>query len=329
MVSVCVQTYQQAEYISRCLDSILGQETEFPFEIVLGEDESTDGTREICIAYQKKYPDRIRLFLRRRQDVIFIDGRPSGRHNMLENLRMARGRYVALCEGDDFWIDKRKLSKQYEYLESHPTCSAVFTDMVRVDSQGNLIRKDTRVPSGVKCVETYMLMQMNSIHTSNFFFRREVLNSRMIAFIRRMPYGDMSLFLICSLWGPIGYISEFTSAYTVNVGVLRHLDKADRGRNGLKIRKELIKEFPENTKLRKQYNIAKKGYYLRISEGAMRKGDFFGGLKAYFRFLCSSIYRIFPAYPVVAPVRLRDYFAPVRAVFGYARKRVAKLGVGH
>src|SRR5690606_1387456 len=112
VVSGCVQTYQQVKYISKCLDSILAQRTDFPFEIVLGEDESNDGTREICKAYQEKYPEKIRLFLRRRQDVIFIDGKPTGRYNMLENLRMARGKYIALCEGDDYWIDTEKLSKQ-------------------------------------------------------------------------------------------------------------------------------------------------------------------------------------------------------------------------
>ncbi|MFW5983238.1 MAG: glycosyltransferase family 2 protein, partial [bacterium] len=61
LVSVCVQTYQHAKYIEQCLDGILMQKTSFPFEVLLGEDESTDGTREICIEYAKKHPDKIRL----------------------------------------------------------------------------------------------------------------------------------------------------------------------------------------------------------------------------------------------------------------------------
>src|SRR6476619_44433 len=74
MVSVCVQTYQQVNYIKECLESILIQKTDFPFEILLGEDESTDGTREICIEYAKKYPERIRLFLHCRENNIVISG---------------------------------------------------------------------------------------------------------------------------------------------------------------------------------------------------------------------------------------------------------------
>src|SRR5687768_3422625 len=68
VVSVCVQTYQHAKYISKCLDGILKQETNFPFEILIGEDMSSDGTREICIEYARKYPDIIRLFLHRREN---------------------------------------------------------------------------------------------------------------------------------------------------------------------------------------------------------------------------------------------------------------------
>jgi len=322
VVSVCVQTYQQVKYISKCLDSILAQRTDFPFEIVLGEDESNDGTREICKAYQEKYPEKIRLFLRRRQDVIFIDGKPTGRYNMLENLRMARGKYIALCEGDDYWIDTEKLSKQYAYLESHPTYSGVFTDMIRVNSEGELIREDRRVPPGIDKLETYMLMQMNAIHTCTFFFKRQVLTDKVMEFIKRMPYGDMSLFLCCSMCGPIGYIPDLTSAYRVNVGVMRRLDKAEKARNGLKIRQALKMEFGRDEGLKQQYHIGKKGYYLRISEGLMARGDFVEGLKVYVIFWLSSIYRIFPPYPVVAKIGIMDHFRPIRAAIRYFKNRL-------
>ena len=72
LVSVCIQTYQHVNYIQECLDSILNQDTDFNFEILLGEDESIDGTREICKQYAEKYPNTIRLFLRQRKDVIYI-----------------------------------------------------------------------------------------------------------------------------------------------------------------------------------------------------------------------------------------------------------------
>ena len=86
-VSVCVQTYQHTHFIRDCLEGILMQETDFPFEILLGEDASTDGTREICIEYADKYPDKIRLFLHHRENNISIGGSPTGRFNFMFNCR--------------------------------------------------------------------------------------------------------------------------------------------------------------------------------------------------------------------------------------------------
>lgn len=81
LVSVCVQTYNQEDYIGQCLDGIVMQETNFDFEIIVGEDDSSDRTRAICKTYQEKYPELIRLFLRKRKDAIFINGHPTGRFN--------------------------------------------------------------------------------------------------------------------------------------------------------------------------------------------------------------------------------------------------------
>jgi len=116
-VSVHVITYQHAKYIAKCLDGILMQKTDFPFEIVIGEDESTDGTREICINYAKKYRDKIRLFLRdRKQSVITSSTGNKIYLNGILTLRSCNGKYIALCEGDDYWTDPLKLQKQMDFL---------------------------------------------------------------------------------------------------------------------------------------------------------------------------------------------------------------------
>ncbi|WMI65837.1 glycosyltransferase family 2 protein [Aestuariibaculum sp. YM273] len=120
LVSISVVTYNHKHYIEQCIDSLLKQQTTFPFEIILGEDASQDGTRDICLEYAKKYPDVIRLFLRKREDVIHINGTATGRFNMMENIRDCRGKYIALCEGDDYWKDPLKLQKQVDFMEAHP-----------------------------------------------------------------------------------------------------------------------------------------------------------------------------------------------------------------
>jgi cellulose synthase/poly-beta-1,6-N-acetylglucosamine synthase-like glycosyltransferase len=118
LVSVCVMTYNQADYIEDCLEGILMQKTDFPVEILLGEDGSSDGTRKICIDYANKYPDKIRLFLHHRENNIKINGKQTGRFNFLYNFYAAKGKYIALCDGDDYWTDHLKLQKASGFHES-------------------------------------------------------------------------------------------------------------------------------------------------------------------------------------------------------------------
>jgi len=118
LVSICVMTYQHAPFITDCLEGILMQKTDFIFEILLGEDDSTDDTRNICIEYAKRYPEKIRLFLHRRENNIHYFGHPSGKFNLLYNLSEAQGTYLAFCEGDDYWTDPLKLQKQINVLKN-------------------------------------------------------------------------------------------------------------------------------------------------------------------------------------------------------------------
>lgn len=134
LVSVCVQTYQHAPFIRECLDGILMQKTDFGVEVLLGEDASTDGTREICLEYAEKYPQAIRLFLHSRENNIVKHGAPSSTFNLLYNLFSARGKYIAFCEGDDYWIDKNKLKRQVAILDEDSDIGLSF-HRVRIDRE--------------------------------------------------------------------------------------------------------------------------------------------------------------------------------------------------
>lgn len=141
LVSVTVTTYQHANYIKDCLHGILSQETTFPFEIIIGEDGSQDGTREICIKYAEEHPDVIRLFLRNRStsQLLDSDGQLIKRLNGAWTRLSARGKYIAWCEGDDFWRDSTKLQKQVDFLQRNKAYSISFHDAIIVDEQGKLI----------------------------------------------------------------------------------------------------------------------------------------------------------------------------------------------
>jgi glycosyltransferase involved in cell wall biosynthesis len=136
LVSVLVQTYQHRDYIKDCLNNILAQKTSFPFEILLGDDASTDGTREICIEFAKKYPKKIRLILHHPNNKIKIQNVPTGNFNALYNFYLAKGDYVAFCEGDDNWRDNLKLQKQVDFLIQNKKFVLSYHSYQETDSTG-------------------------------------------------------------------------------------------------------------------------------------------------------------------------------------------------
>ena len=127
-VSVIVLTYNHEKYVRQALDSILMQKTTFAYEILVGDDASTDGTAEILKEYQKKYPNIFRLFLREKNI--------GATKNSYELLTSAKGRYLATCEGDDYWTDPNKLQLQVDFLEKHPDYIGCAHRFMIVDDDG-------------------------------------------------------------------------------------------------------------------------------------------------------------------------------------------------
>jgi glycosyltransferase involved in cell wall biosynthesis len=184
IVSVCVLTYQHKPYIKECLDGILMQQTNFPFEILIGEDSSTDGTREICIEYAEKYPNKIRLFLHHRENNIKINDSPTGRFNLLYSFFIARGKYIALCEGDDYWTDPYKLQKQCDFLEANEDFSICFTYSQKVDEVGNPIESIPELKKSIYTQYNFLIGKKFQTRTATVLFRKqnidfnEINNSR-------------------------------------------------------------------------------------------------------------------------------------------------------
>jgi glycosyltransferase involved in cell wall biosynthesis len=217
LVSINVVTYNHEKYIEQCLDSILNQKTDFKFEIILGEDDSTDNTRAICKEYAHQYPNKIRLFLRSRKDVIYINGNPTGRFNFMENLKAAKGKYIALCEGDDYWTDPLKLQKQVDFLESHSSYSGSFHDTLTINqSEEKPIFKPWRVyDKNIFNLED-TISSVALFHTSSFVFRKSFLE--IPEWFTKVQSADMALFSIISNKGPLYRIDESMSVYRKNEG---------------------------------------------------------------------------------------------------------------
>ncbi len=130
VVTVRILSYNHIDFIRPCLDSILKQKVDFDYEILIGEDESSDGTREVCIEYAKKHPKKIRLLLNSRKNNIAINGKPSGMFNSLYTNFSIRSKYIALCESDDIWQDEYSLQKRVDFMDSNPDFSFCFHNAV-------------------------------------------------------------------------------------------------------------------------------------------------------------------------------------------------------
>ena len=134
LVSVKMITYNHAPYIAQAIEGVLQQKTSFPVELIIGEDCSTDGTREIVLNFQQKYPNVIR--------VITSDQNVGMKKNSKRLRNTFRGKYLAYCEGDDYWHDPHKLAKQVNYLESHPECGLIYSSYDVHHCKQNIIIKD-------------------------------------------------------------------------------------------------------------------------------------------------------------------------------------------
>lgn len=128
-ISVIVLTYYHEKYIAQALDSILSQETDLTYEILVGDDASGDQTPDILKEYSARYPGIVKPVLREKNT--------GANFNSYDMGRRAVGKYIAFLEGDDFWIDRHKLQKQYDFMEGHPEYSACYGKCAVVDADGN------------------------------------------------------------------------------------------------------------------------------------------------------------------------------------------------
>ncbi len=129
LVSVLMITYNHAPYLAQAIESVVSQDCEFPIELLVGEDASSDETRSIALEFQRRYPETIRVI------------HSSANVGMIANSRRlfarARGEFIAYCEGDDYWCSKRKLSLQVQLLRENPNAAVVHSDWVRSRRRGD------------------------------------------------------------------------------------------------------------------------------------------------------------------------------------------------
>jgi glycosyltransferase involved in cell wall biosynthesis len=206
-VSVLLTTYNQDKYLAQALDSVLMQETDFDYEMVILEDCSTDATREIVLTYQKRHPDKIRLRLAARNE---CSNKP-----FAEEFQAAPSLYIATLDGDDYWTSPKKLQKQVEFLKAHLECAMCFHNAVKVYEHGDrtpfLYNSRNRKP--ISALED--LWRNNFIASCTPMFRKSALRE-FPEWYHDRPYGDWPLYILCAQQGKIGYINEIFGVYRIH-----------------------------------------------------------------------------------------------------------------
>lgn len=186
LVSVFMITYNHEQFIRQALDGILMQQCNFKYEIVVGEDCSTDNTRSILLEYKSKYPDQLNLLLHNKNI--------GAMNNQIATMEACKGKYIAICEGDDYWTDPLKLQKQVEALETNSLAVICFHKMKKLFQDGTTIPQDTSLfHKGINVRAS--IFSINYIATLTVMFRRERLNHVFFRHFYHLSMGDYPLYL--------------------------------------------------------------------------------------------------------------------------------------
>ncbi len=210
MVTIRCATYNQEGYIRDCLEGFIMQKTNFRFEAIVHDDASTDGTAEIVKEYAKKYPDIIKPILETENQYSKHDG--SLGRIMDEH---THGKYIAICEGDDYWTDPLKLQKQVDLMEDHPEYSFCFHSAQELMPNGSLIkRKHPQIIKPYYTMSDLIPIGGTFAATNSILYRwKYIEEGGRPPFWEHASIGDLPMMLFLATKGKIGYINQIMAVH--------------------------------------------------------------------------------------------------------------------
>lgn len=258
-VTVCCITYNHAKFVKQCLDGIVEQKTDFPFSILIHDDASTDGTTDIIREYINEYPNLFVPMLEKKNQY------SQGNHSILIKymLERAKGQYIAVCEGDDFWCDKYKLQKQYDLLQKHKNCNMCTHTVEIIKEDGRSL--GTKIPQrniasgemeGKTLINYLAYEDTHLFHTSSMFFEKKVIADdlkNIPSFLTSTAAEDRALFLYYAAKGNIYYTDKCMSKYRIQSEGSWSLNNSQSKQHALRTDNELfqmISDFNEYTQER-------------------------------------------------------------------------------
>jgi len=271
-VSVLIITYNHEAYITEAIESALAQDTNFDYEIIIGEDASTDRTREIVLDFQKRYPDKIKVLLSDpANSARDRESGPAGKTNFVRGFQACTGQYIALLDGDDHWTDTHKLQKQVDFLDRNQEF-AIACHNVKMFYQDGSNGPAKLFPPDQKEIATIEdLIFSNFISTSSVVFRRGLF-AKLPDWFNTVDIGDWALHLMNADQGKIRYFPETLAVYRVHHGGLwSGATPVVRGRQVITMLDQVDSHL--GFRYKKTIKKAKAAWYFRLAETSHLSGD--------------------------------------------------------
>ena len=284
IVSICCQTFNHVHYIEKCLDGFLMQKVNFRFEILLRDDASTDGTAEICQTYANKYPDIIRLQAYEENQF------SKGVIPFQDNVKRAEGKYIAICEGDDYWTDPCKLQKQVDFLEANEEYVFCYHRFKTLNQNTGEFKEDengqyfvSNVSKGIEF--NYEIFYKGwHIGTQTLMFKSDLIKF----FSKNNPFFRDVFMIADLLQNGKGYcLSDFMAVYRKHEGgVYSGIDDLKRAEDGMSLYRAIYCAYPQDIFLKLKY----RKFALVYIRHLIHQNNNFKVLKMLFLFLVRDKY---------------------------------------
>ncbi len=256
LVSVIMLTYNHEKFISKAIEGVLAQKTNFLFELIIANDHSTDRTEEIIKKYRNNNRETVKGY--------FNHKNIGPKKNFIKAYEVTKGKYVAMCEGDDFWTDPNKLQKQVDFLENNSEYSICFHNVEILDDRGAKVERDRLFDKEKRDYHKNELLFGKYLPTPSLLFRRYDL-SNYYSIFSKVFNGDTLLLSILTQLGAAKYIDEISPSVIIkhNNGIWSSKQDLEKWENNLNTYFQIYKIL--NPKLKEEYFIFfKKSYGFAI-----------------------------------------------------------------
>ena len=219
-VSICMITYNHENYIVKAINSVLSQETNFNYELIISNDCSNDKTHSIIVNLINNHPkSKFIKYINHKENIGMMK-------NFISTLKTCKGKYIALCDGDDYWIDNNKIQMQVDYLDNHFDFNIVYT-LNKILLKNKLVDNKIK-PINNKVTKVKNVIDGNFIPASSVMFRNIIDKIKFSSWIYESPYGDWPLYIFLTQKGEKIKCLHFQSlVYRKNIGVISNMKQSN------------------------------------------------------------------------------------------------------